>query len=641
VWNTLRNRNKLGVRILLGLVAGMLGAGMLLYLVPGQGAPTMPSTEIVARVDGEPITILEVQQQLARVQRGGAIPQALRALYTREALDQLVFQKELEVEARRLGIQVTDEERADRIRALLPTAFMGDTFVGMQAYAQQVLERFGMGVTEFESLITQGMVAEKFRQLVTDGLMVSPAEVEQEFRRRNEKVKVAYALVRPDDLQAGIQPNDADLSAYFEANKARYAVPERRNIRYGLLDMTQLSAQISVTDQEIATAYNQNLANYRQEERAHVVHILFKTVDRTPAEVEEIRAKAEGVLRRAKAGADFATLARENSEDTSSERGGDLGWIVRGQTVPEFEQVAFRLPKGSVSDLVQTPYGIHILKVVEQEAARTQPLDEVRANLVTMLQQEKAERRAEEISQQMAEEIRRAGRPPLEDLATRFNLTISEPPAVEAGQPVGVLGGAPEITEAVLNLRPGDVSLPMRTDRGYVVIHLREVQAAHPATLPEVRDQVLADLRRERAGELAKTRAAELARRAKGGEDLAAAARSMGLEVRTSELVARGASVPEIGTASQLSPAFTMSPGTTGDPVFLGSNWVVYRVTERESPNLENLPAQRQEITEQLLQGRREMAFEAFRSSLEARLRQEGKLEYNDAAVRRLMNAGI
>jgi peptidyl-prolyl cis-trans isomerase D len=498
-----------------------------------------------------------------------------------------------------------------------------------------------MGVAEFEGLVTQGLIGEKFQRLVTDGITVSPAEVEQEFRRRNEKVKLTYVVIRPGDLQAKIAASDGDLAAYFEKNKARYAVPERRSVRYALLDAAQLRERAVVSEDEIRAAYNQNLDRYKIEDRAHVAHILFKTVDRTEAEVEEIRRKAEDVLKKAKAGGDFAALARQNSEDTTKDQGGDLGWIVRGQTLPEFEAVAFRLPKGSISDVVKTPYGFHIIKVLDQEKARTQALDEVRASILSELQQEKSERTAEELSQQIAEDIRRAGRVPLEDLARKFNLTMGDPPPVEAGQTLPEVGTSAEITEATFRLRAGDVSAPIRTDRGYVVITVKEILPAHPGTLAELRDRVLTDYRGEQSAELAKSQAEDLARRAKAGNDLAVAARSLGLEVKTSELVTRTTSVPDLGSASQLGSAFTLAPGQTGDAVFLGANWVVFRVLERQESNPNDLSTQRQEITQQMLQGRREMAFEAFRSSLEARLRQEGKLEFNDENLRRLMNSSM
>ena len=103
----------------------------------------------------------------------------------------------------------------------------------MDQYAAQVQQRTDMGVPEFEAMVTQGLLEEKFRQLVTDGITVTPAEIEQEFRRRNDKVKITYMVVKPDDLQAKIEAPDADLQAYFEMNKARYTVPERRIVRYG------------------------------------------------------------------------------------------------------------------------------------------------------------------------------------------------------------------------------------------------------------------------------------------------------------------------------------------------------------------------------------------------------------------------
>src|SRR5262249_18074094 len=261
-----------------------------------------------------------------------------------QILDNLVFEKELELEAQELGIRVTDQERADRIRLLIPAAFVGDSFIGTEQYAALIQSRApGMGVAEFEDAVTQGLLEEKFRQLVTDGVNLSPAETDQEFRRRNEKVKINYVVVKPDDLQAKITASDTDLSAYFEKNKSRYTVAERRIVRYGMLDFGQLRGRVNIPEEEVRKAYDDHLDRYKVEDRLQVAHILFKTVGKTPAETEEIRKKAEDVLKKAKSGSNFADLAKMYSEDTTKDQGGDLNWIVRGQTVPEFEKVAFSL----------------------------------------------------------------------------------------------------------------------------------------------------------------------------------------------------------------------------------------------------------------------------------------------------------
>ncbi len=162
---------------MLGVIVGLLGVGMLLYLIPGQGTDSVSAADVVATVDNQSITVTDIRSQLGRIERTGAIPAALEPLYAQQVLNELVFQKELAIEAKQLGITVTDQERADRIRQLVPTAFVGGTFVGNDQYAAQVEAASGMGVPEFEDLVGQGLLEEKFRELVTDGMSVSPAEV--------------------------------------------------------------------------------------------------------------------------------------------------------------------------------------------------------------------------------------------------------------------------------------------------------------------------------------------------------------------------------------------------------------------------------------------------------------------------------
>jgi peptidyl-prolyl cis-trans isomerase D len=621
---------------MLGVVVGLLGVGMLLYLIPGQGTDSVSAADVVASVDNQSITVTDIRAQLGRIERTGAIPPALEPLYAQQVLNELVFQKELALEAKQLGITVTDQERADRIRQLIPTAFAGGTFVGNDQYAAQVEASSGMGVAEFEDLVGQGLLEEKFRELVTDGMTVSPAEVEQEFRRRNDKIKISYVLIKPDDLQSKIEASDADLAAYFEKNKARYNVPERRVVQYAFLDLEQLRLHANIPQDQIRAYYDEHIDRYKQPDRAHVAHILFKTVGKTDAETEEIRKKAEDVLKKAKSSANFADLAKQYSDDTSKDKGGDLDWIVRGQTVPEFERAAFSLPIGSISDLVKTQYGFHIIKVIDRQAARTQTLDEVFPQILGALQEDQAQREAEDTSGQISAEIRRSGRVSIDDLAKKFNLKLGQTPPLETNQPIPEVGNSPELAETIFRLRPGDDSAPIHTDRGYVVISVKEDQPAHPATLAEVRDRVLADYRREKATDLAKSRAEELAKRAKSGEDLEKAAKALGLEAKTSDLFSRTGSVNDLGGAGQLGPAFSLSVGQTSDAVSLGANWAVYRVLDRQEANPADLAKQQMDIQQQLLDARRTMAFEAFRTALDNRTRQEGKLKLNAENLRRI-----
>src|ERR1700704_6635932 len=188
-----KDSRKTGMRILLGVVVLLLGGSMLLYLVPQTpGTGEASSTDIVAKVGSETVSSAEVRQQLAEIQQRNQIPKQLESLYARQILNPIIFQNEIEYEAKRLGVSFSNQERAERIRQSLPTAFNGDTFVGLDRYAAEGQARFQMTVSAFEEAIRQGLLQDKFRRLVTDGISAGPQELQDEFRYRNEKVKLDY-----------------------------------------------------------------------------------------------------------------------------------------------------------------------------------------------------------------------------------------------------------------------------------------------------------------------------------------------------------------------------------------------------------------------------------------------------------------
>jgi peptidyl-prolyl cis-trans isomerase D len=626
------NRQQLFSRILLGAVVLVLAGGMLLYLVPSMpGTGDAASIDTVAKVGDESVTTDEVRQQLSEIEQRNQVPKQLESLYAQQILKQLVFQKEIEYEAKRLGIHVSDQERADRIRQFLPTAYNGDTFVGMDRYAGEVQSRFQMTVPVFEEQIRQGLLLEKFRKLVTDGISVGPGELQDEFRYRNEKLKLNYALIKPEDLAAKINPDDAEIRAAYEKNKSKYLVPEKRVVRYALADVNQIRQNTQVSDDELKVQYQQDIQQYQVPNRVHVDHILLMTVGKTPAEVEEIRQKAEDVLKQAnKKGANFEELAKKYSEDPGTkDKGGDLGWITQGQTVPEFEKVAFSLPKGSISDLVKTQYGFHIIKVLDKETAHTKTFDEVKDSIRSPLMLSKADKQAADIADKLSAAIRQSNKMSLDELAKQFHLTVGETRPVSATEPILELGNSKEVKDAIFGQRPDEVSLPIHTDRGYLIVAVRGVLPAHQGTLDEVRERVVADLKQQKSTEIARQKAEELEKRLKSGEKFEAAAKALGLDPKTSDLFARNGSITGAASGKQLSAAFQMKPGDVGPPLNLGTSWFVYRVLEKQEPNPADFEKQKKDLTDQVLQTKRSLAFEAFRTALEARLKQEGKLRIN------------
>jgi len=623
-----KDKSKLGYRILLGAVVLLLGGSMLLYLVPQSPVSGEISNDTLAKIGDQSITVQDVRQQLDQIEQRNPNMKPLESLYAQQILKQLVTEKELEYEAKRLSITVSDQEQADRIRQYVPTAYNGSAFVGRERYSAEVQTRFQLSVPVFEELIRQSLLEEKFRKLVTDGISVGPSELQDEFRYKNEKVKLDYALIKPEDLEAKISPDESEIRAAYEKNKSKYQVPERRVVRYALVDVNQIRQSLQVSDDVLKQQYQANIQQYQVPNRVHVEHILFMTVGKTDAEVEEIKKKAEDVSKQVKKGGKFEDLAKKYSEDPGSkDKGGDLSWITQGQTVPEFEKTAFSLSPGQVSDLVKTQYGFHIIKVLEKETAHTKPFEEVKDSLRAPFLLSQADKVASDTADKLSAAIRQSNKISLDDLAKQYHLTVSETRPISATDPLLELANSQEAKDAIFRSRPEELSLPVRTDRGYVVLSLKSMLPAHQGSLEEVRDRVINDLKREKSTDLAKAKADELIKRVKAGEKFDAAARSLGLEPKTSDLIARDGSIPGAASGKQVSAAFSLKSGDVAAPLNLGQNWLVYRVAEKTEPNPADFDKQKKQLTEELLQSKRKLAFEAFQTALDNRLKVEGKLK--------------
>jgi peptidyl-prolyl cis-trans isomerase D len=628
------------IKITMGIILCLIIFSMVITLIPGlmNGTTSGDTPDTIASVGGQNITIVDFQQEFQQATRNQTVAPMFRAAYSKQVLDQMIFQRALEFEADRLGMRVTPEEQTQRIKELLPTAWSGSTWL-KDRYPTEVQTKFGMTVDQFESLLRDDMLTEKFHEMVTDGITVTPREVAQEFLWRNEKVKIDYALIKPADLAASIHPSDADLASWFAKNSSRYQVPERRSARYALLDLSKLRAATQVSDDSLRAYYNEHIDEYKVENRAHVEHILFKTIGKTDAEVAEIHQKAEDVLKQAKHGANFEDLAKKYSEDDGTKpKGGDLGWIVEGQTVPEFQQAAFTVPKGSISDLVKTQYGFHIIKVLDRETAHTRTFEEVRDSILQPVLEQKVSAEADDISNQMASAVRQSDRQSLDDLAKKFHLDMGETPAVAITDPILPLGNAQELHQVLFALHSGELSQPIQIESGFVILTVKDIFQAHQGTLAEVHDRVLADYQHEKSIDLASSRALELSKRAQAGEDFDKVAKSLDITVKTSDAFARAGSIPDVGTAKQVSAAFKMTIGQVSGPTQTGENWIVFRTVAHDAPNMDDLAKQKDDIQQQLLQTKQNAAFDAFHTILIERLKKEGKLTINADAMSRVTN---
>ncbi|HQZ38742.1 MAG TPA: peptidyl-prolyl cis-trans isomerase [Vicinamibacterales bacterium] len=574
--------------------------------------------QVLAEVEGSPITVgtftrrYTQQMNAYRQAYGGQMnEQLLRQLgIDRQILQQLVDEEAMVAQARRQGITVSNVEVRERI-VNMPAFQEGGRFIGEQRY-RQVLQFNNppFTTTEFEDNLRRALMIEKLRTAIAGWIAVTDDEVADEYRRRNEKVKLDVVPVVADAFQSQVTVTDADLSAHFEQNKETYRIGEKRRIKYALVDVDQLREAVTIPDADVEAFYKQNLSQYTTPAQVRASHILFKTEGKDESAV---RAQAEEVLKKAKApGADFAALARQYSEDDSNKaQGGDLDYFGRGRMVPEFEAVAFNMKNGEISDLVKTPFGFHIIKMIDNQPEVVRPLSLVRDEIVDQLRWQKAQQEAEAIAKAVASSAKTAA--DLERVAKERKLEFHESGLFLPDDPIDGLGVQPELASAVFTMPEGEVSAPQRVARGWVVATVSGKQDAYLPTLDEVKNRVREDVVRAKAADLATQRAASIAAELKSAKDFAASAKKAGLEVKTTELITRGSPIPDLGVSEEIdAAAFALPVGGVSDAISTPGGTAIVRVIERQDVTPEEIAAGRDQLREELAAQRQDRFFSAY-----------------------------
>lgn len=627
------------VRLLLGALLVLVALSMLTYLIPNYGSAGGGEV-VVAEVGDDVLHIQDVQKILQQQLRSRQMPQSMLPHMVPQVVESMVTERALAYEAERLGFQVTDADVAHTIRTLIPSLFQDGKFVGQEAYAAMLAQQ-NVTIPEFEREIRRELLATRLRDLVLQGSIVTPAEIEQEYRRRNEKIKIEYVKLEPGRFRAQVDATPDEIAAYFTAKAGNYQIPEKRSLAILVLDQDKLAQTVQPSDADLERLYNQNRDRFRVPERVKVRHILLKTTG-DAAKDAALKAKAEGLLKSIKGGGNFAELARKHSEDTgTASKGGELGdWVTRGQMVPEFEKAAFTLPLNQISDLVQTQYGFHIVQVLAREQAHMQTLAEVKPQLA----KEWKDQRVNDLVQQITDRAQAAlQKDPssVEKVAAENNLQLVRANQVTSGEKLPEIGEHREFQESVWLLNKGEVSQPVAlTPTRIAMAVVTDVIPARAATLDEVRDRVRQAVVAEKAEKLMNERAAELLEKTKSMQgDLRKAAQAMGFDVKTSEEFGREGAVEGLGAASYLAEAFTKPVGTVIGPVGMPESRVVARVAARIEPDMSKLSEQSASIRDELKGRKARERVALFEAGLRQQLIRDKKVKINEDVISRLISS--
>jgi peptidyl-prolyl cis-trans isomerase D len=588
---------------------------------------------VVANVEGREITAAQfrrVYQQQMMQYRQSAGANVDERLLKQLGIDQRIVQQMIQeeaalAEAKRLGIKASDAEVRERILSL-PAFQENGQFIGDQRYRQLLrMQNPPMRPDEFEDQVRRSIVAEKLQAALTGWITVADADVTAEFKRRNEKVKLAVVNFPADKFREATVASDDDVAKYFEEHKEGYRIPEKRKVRYVTIDQEALRQNATVTGQQIERYYNDNIQQYSTPEQVRASHILLKTEGKDDAAVKK---QAEDLLAQLKKGANFEELAKKNSQDEGSAvKGGDLDFFGRGAMVPEFDKVAFELQPGQLSDVVKSQFGYHIIKVTDKRPASQKPLSEVRSQIEDTLKYEQAQTAAQKLADQVAGELKKPA--DFDSVARARGLHSGESGLFSQDEPIAGIGMAPAVNQAAFELKDGDVSEPLRTPQGYAFITVTGKQAPYLPKLDEVKAKVRDDVLKQKAVETARQKAAAVAAEMKSG-DFDKAAKSAGLEVKTTDLLSRGTPVADVGVSPALeAAAFTLPAGAVSDPIVTDTGAAIIKVLERKDVAADELAKQKDTLKGELLNDRKQKFFAAYMT----KARQKMKITINRETI--------
>ncbi|MBZ5611855.1 MAG: peptidylprolyl isomerase [Acidobacteriia bacterium] len=632
MFDLFRSRAK-AVRIMLGALLAMVALSMLVYLIPGAGMPTGDrSDQVVADIGKDQVTVEQIEQQIRNMTQGSRVPPGMVEVYIPQMIDKAIADRAVAYEAQRLGFQASDSDLANVIRTTQFGTLPPDQY--RQAVEQQVQTT----VADFERNMRLNILADALATISTEGVVISPAEVETAYRAQNEKIKFEYIGMDPNRLSTEAKPSAEELRSYFDQNRGFFPLPETRDLQLIVADQAKVAESIPVADAQVQAFYNSQRDQFRTPERVHARHILLSTTGKSDADKVKIKARAEDLLKQLKAGGDFAKLAEKNSEDPgSATKGGDLGWVVRGQMVKEFEDTTFALKPKEISNVITTQYGYHIIQVMEKEPARLQTLEEVKPQILTAIRNQTVFDRMQTLADQAHTELAKAPHN-AEQVANKLNLQFVKVDKYRAGGSITVLGPDTQVSSAVSSMEKDQVTPVIQAGNKLVVAVVTAIIPSHPAEYSDVEQLVRQTYTQRMGTTLVTEKSKKLTDLLKtNGGDLKAAAKSLSLEVKTADFFSRDGAAEGIGPGRALNEAFDKPDGTLIGPVLVGGQTVFGKVVERQAADMKKLGEQRDTIVSKLKAQKAQDRAALLQDSIVTRLVQEGKIKKHQDVINRLM----
>jgi peptidyl-prolyl cis-trans isomerase D len=595
------------------LIQGTILIIALVFIFWGVGSGYRGSRNSVVQVNDESIpyeTFQKTYEQLAnqyRNQFGGNLPKGLLESLDLEgqALEQLIQRALLRQGAHEMGIMVSNFEVQQAVEKM--EAFRTDGIFNVEQY-RNILSSSGMTPTAFEESMRTDLLAGKVLEHLSRFAKLTPLEVEEEFGFDNEEINIEYVSFRSKDFKEKVKTGPDDLMAFYEENKENYLTDPQVKLHF-LTFPYNADEKPVITDEEVESFYRQNLTRYSIPEQRNARHILIKTAEEDSEEtLVGKREKAEQILKLARTGEDFGALAKQYSEGPTGPQGGDLGSFARGSMVKAFDDSVFSLSEGEISDIVETQFGFHIIKLEKIEPAHTRTLAEVKSEIISRLQGQRSSEVAFTRATEAYENIILAGS--LEKFSQNTDIPLHQTDFFPRKNPEksGFTEGMltePAFLNAAFALNKGELSSLIETPKGYAIIFAADKKEPETSPFKDVEEQVKADYLNSRSDVMAKEAAEAMlsALKEQDSLDFSGEAAKHDKTPKESGYFSRSSS-PGASLPSQITESsFDLTEEKPFPEEIVASNGVyyVFRLTERKAPDQDLLREKEDEFKTGLL----------------------------------------
>ncbi|EDY85929.1 peptidyl-prolyl cis-trans isomerase D, putative [gamma proteobacterium HTCC5015] len=594
-------------------------------------------------VDGESVSIQQYNQRLSQNRQrltqafGGELPESFGdQLLAKRTTDQFIQQLLQEQATLNDGYAISDE---DLVRVIQEAPqFQTDGQFDPEAYKRQ-LRSIGYSPALYEQTMTKRFVQGQFQEGITQTAFVAPGQLEQMAALMHQERDIEYIAFSGEAFRSDIELSDAEIEAYFEDHREQFMHPEKVSVEYVAINFEDYKNGLEVTEEEVQQEYQAGVdsGRYTSQEERSASHILFAFDSDADEDARAaVRSEAEQVLTQINEGGDFSALAKEHSDDPgSAEQGGSLGVVQKGVMVPEFEQAVFNLPEeGAVSDLVESQFGYHIIRLDEYTPAEAQPFDEISAKIRQELLDNKARLRYDSDIDEMSN-LAFESSGSLEPVAQALSLELqssdwftrtsgegiaSDPVVREAAFKTDILDDG--YNSGTLDLSNGDV----------VVLRVKEHEPRHEKTLEEARSDVESALMTKTVAEQLSAAQSQAAEAWRSGESGEAIAERLGGEFNTALGVTR--KNPEQLPRGLIQVTFKMAMGEAEASVananLSGEDRAVVKLLDKRPGQWEQLTQSEQEqIKQQLLASKGGMDYAAVLNQL----REEADIDINQSLI--------